>query len=111
MSLETENRDLHARIAAMEQLLAENERVSRDQASRLEGLVNALQDQKMLLEATLNNLADGVVVADSQGVITRLNPAVARILGGSAEGPPGEAVVFEILRPDGCTPFPEDEQP
>src|SRR5688572_202328 len=112
MSLETENRDLRARIAAMEQLLAENERISRDQASRLEGLVTELQDQKTLLEATLNNLADGVVVANPDGVLTRLNPAVARILGGSAEGPPGEAIeVFEYFRPDGCTPFPEDELP
>ena len=112
MSLETENGDLRARIAAMEQLLAENECISRDQARRLEGLVTELQDQKRLLEATLNNLADGVVVADSQGVVTRLNPAVARILGGSAEGPPGEAIeVFEYFRPDGYTPFPEADLP
>ncbi|MFS8067871.1 MAG: STAS domain-containing protein [Byssovorax sp.] len=96
----------------MEQLLAENERISRDQASRLEGLVSELQDQKTLLEATLNNLADGVVVANPEGVFTRHNPAVARILGGSALGPPGEAIeVFEYFRPDGCTPFPEEDLP
>jgi rsbT co-antagonist protein RsbR len=95
----------------MEQLLAENDRIARDQATKLEGLVTELQDQKRFLEATLNNLADGVVVANSEGVITRLNPAVKRILGGKSEDPSGEAIVIEILRPDGCTPFPEDEQP
>lgn len=112
MNLEEENRELHARLAAMEQLLLENERISREQASQLEEVVIELQDQKRLLEAMVNNLADGVMVANAEGVITRLNPAVVRIIGGASGSGPGElAEVFEVLRPDGYSPFPESEQP
>jgi rsbT co-antagonist protein RsbR len=95
MSLEAENRVLNARLAAMEQREAE------------------LHDQKMLLEATLDNLTDGVAVANHEGVLIRFNPAAERILGrGLSEGPQGDwSTVYRIFRPDGYTPFPPDELP
>jgi rsbT co-antagonist protein RsbR len=113
MSLETENRDLRDRLAAMEQLLDEHERVSLEQATRLEGVVSELQDQKRLLEATLSNLADGVAVANPEGVLIRFNPAGARLLGiGIVDVPKGEwTAVYGLFRPDGFTPFPPDELP
>jgi rsbT co-antagonist protein RsbR len=112
MNLEEENRDLRARLAAKEQLLLENERISREQASQLEEVVIELEDQKRLLEAMVNNLADGVVVSNSEGVLTRLNPAVARIIGGPTGTTPGDlSDVVGVFRADGHTPFPESEQP
>jgi rsbT co-antagonist protein RsbR len=113
MNLETEDHDLRARLAAMEQLLDEHERISLEQASRLEALVSELQDQKRLLEATLNNLTDGVTVTSPEGTLTRFNPAAARLLGlGRIEAPKDErSTVHELFRPDGHTPFPPNELP
>ena len=113
MDLETENRDLRARLTATEQLLDEHERISREQARKLSALVGELQDQKRLLEATLNNLTDGVTVSDNAGVLTRINPAVRRILGiGIVEARKSQwSEVYGFYRPDGHTPFPSEELP
>ncbi len=95
MILEAEHRDLDARLAAMAQLQRE------------------LRDQKMLLEATLNNLTDGVAVANHEGILIRFNPAAERILGcGLVEAPQDNwTAVYGLFRPDGQTPFPPDELP
>ena len=113
MNLEAENRELEARLAAMEQLLAENQRASLHQASDLEALVAELQNQKSLLEDTLNNLIDGVIVANHQGTLIRCNPAAARILGvGMVEATQADwASVYGLYRPDGLTLFPPEELP
>ena len=113
MNLETENRDLRARLEAMQQLLDDQERTSREQASRFDGLVGELQDQKRLLEAMLNNLTDGVALANGEGILTRFNPAAERLLGiGLQETPKEEwSAVYGLFRLDGQTPFPTDELP
>jgi rsbT co-antagonist protein RsbR len=113
MNLETENRDLRARLEAMQQLVGEQERVSREQASRLDGLVGELQDQNRLFEAMLNNLTDGVVVANPEGILTRFNPAAERILGlGLQEAQKDEwSAIYGVFRLDGQTPYPSDELP
>ncbi len=113
MSLETENYDLRARLAATEQLLQEHERISLEQASRLDELVGELQDQKKLLEATLNNLTDGVIVANAEGILIRFNPAAERILGlGVNEAPKDEwSAVYGLFHLDGQTPYPSNELP
>jgi rsbT co-antagonist protein RsbR len=113
MNLEAENRELQARLASMEQLLAENQGVAVEQARRLEALVNELQDQKTLLEATLTNLTDGVIVANEEGVLIRFNPAASSILGlGDVAVPEGTGInAAGLYRADGVTPFPVDELP
>lgn len=95
MIIEAEHRDLSARLAAMAQLQGE------------------LRDQKMLLEATLNNLTDGVAVANHEGILIRFNPAAERILGcGLVAAPERDwTAVYRIFRPDGQTPFPPNELP
>lgn len=113
MSLETENYDLRARLAATEQLLQEHERISLEQASRLDALIAELQDQKRLFEAMLENITDGVVFANSAGILTRFNPAAERILGLGLHAAPKEewSTVYGIFRLDGHTPYPPDELP
>jgi rsbT co-antagonist protein RsbR len=113
MNLETENRDLRARLEAMQQLLNDQERISREQASRFDGLVAELQDQKRLFEAMLNNLTDGVVVASSEGILTRFNPAAERILGIGLHAAPKDewSAIYGLFRLDGQTPYPPDELP
>ena len=95
MILEAEHRDLDGRLAAMAQLQGE------------------LRDQKILLEATLNNLTDGVAVANHEGILIRFNPAAERILGrGLSESPQDDwSAVYGLFRPDGQTPFPPEELP
>jgi rsbT co-antagonist protein RsbR len=97
----------------MEQVLAENQRVSLHQAGKLETLVAELRNQKSLLEDTLNNLVDGVIVANREGALIRCNPAAARILGiGMVEVTQADwASVYGLYRPDGLTLFPPDELP
>ena len=65
------------------------------------------------LRAVLDNIGDGVVVADADGRLTEFNPAARRILGrGTSDAPPEQwPPEFGILRPDGVTPFPAAEVP
>lgn len=113
MSLEAENRDLNARLAELEKLVAESQRVSANQARELEGLVIELLNQKTLLEATLNNLVDGVSLANPEGAIIRTNPAAERITGvGEVGASQGDwSSVYGLYRPDGLTVYPPDELP
>ena len=72
-----------------------------------------LEDQAELLEAILNSLADGVVVADEQGQFLRWNPAAAGLVGLGATPVPREewAQVYGLYQPDGKTPFAQEELP
>lgn len=72
-----------------------------------------LQQQSELLRAVLDNMGDGVVVADTAGKLIADNPAAHRIVGpdlaalsGLRPGP--EAGLF---LPDQVTPYPPDELP
>ena len=67
----------------------------------------------MLFEAMLNNLTVGVTVANSEGILTRFNPAAERIIGiGLNEAPKDEwSAVYGLFRLDGQTPYPPDELP
>lgn len=73
----------------------------------------ALQKSKEQLVAVLENIGDGVVVADVDGSFTHYNAAAHRILGrGPGEGPPAAwGQEFSVYRLDGITPFPADELP
>ena len=72
-----------------------------------------LERQTRLLELVLENMGDGVAVADVSGKFLLFNAAVARMLGRT----PGDVMgrdwphYFGFYRPDGVTPFPFDELP
>lgn len=72
-----------------------------------------LERQTRLLELVLENMGDGVAVADVSGRFLLFNPAMARMLG----RPPSEVMIdrwpyyFGFYRADGSTPFPHEQLP
>jgi PAS domain S-box-containing protein len=72
-----------------------------------------LEDEKLFLEAVLENTEDGIVACDAEGALTLFNGA-AREFHGSSEAPlPFEkwAEYYNLYRPDGVTRLPVEEIP
>src|ERR1700676_4111277 len=69
--------------------------------------------QRQLLQLILESIADGVVVADSNGKFLLFNAAAEQILGfGATNGGPGLwADRYGTYLPDAKTPYPPDELP
>jgi PAS domain S-box-containing protein len=69
--------------------------------------------QKELLELILKSVAEGVVVADSNGKFLLFNTAAEQILGVGATdaGPAQWSDRYGTYRPDGVTHYPSDELP
>jgi len=69
--------------------------------------------QKKLLESIVDNLGDGVAVADAAGKLTLFNPAAERILGlGRIDsGPEQWSEVYGLYHPQTRNPIPVDELP
>ena len=65
-----------------------------------------------LLEVVLDQMADGVIIADASGSIRRVNPAAARMHGRAVTDVPAEdwSTSYDLLRIDG-TPYPPEELP
>ncbi len=78
-------------------------RVSRERLAR----------KKNLLESIVDNLGDGVAVADKTGKLTLFNPAAERILGlGRVDSGPEEwSEVYGLHDPETGEPIPADELP
>lgn len=72
-----------------------------------------LRRQTSLLQSILDGMSDGVVVADGQGRLVLFNPAAHAILGleESDVGTQSWSRRCEVYRPDGKTPYSEDELP
>ena len=71
-------------------------RTFNDMAARLGAHVRTVEDQRGRLSAVLAHMADGVVIADEDGLVRLVNPAAARLLRttpGRAEGQSLMAVV------------------
>lgn len=72
-----------------------------------------LERQTRLLELVLENMGDGVAVADVSGRFLLFNAAISRMLGRT----PGEVIAdqwpryFGFFEPDGVTPFPFEQLP
>ncbi len=68
-----------------------------------------LEEQRELLEVTLQSIADAVLTTDAQGRVSWLNPVAQRLTGWSAlqaaGRPSGE--VFQAWREDGTQPLPD----
>lgn len=64
----------------------------------------------MLLDAVLEQMADGVIIADARGRIRQVNPAAARMHGRAITQIPPEdwSQRYDLLRVDG-TPYPPEE--
>jgi PAS domain S-box-containing protein len=73
----------------------------------------ALQEKTELLDLILRNISDGIVAADNNGAFLLFNPAAERILGrGPVQGGTGVWVEkYGVFRPDGSTPFRDEEVP
>lgn len=66
--------------------------------SRTITLRRALEDSRRFIQATTDNLVDGVVTIDQQGLIESVNPATGRIFGYAAEEMLGRNV--KMLMPE-----------
>ena len=99
-------------------------RVSARRQGRIEQLVERrthdlseanerLEEQRKILQSVLDNLGDGVAVADERGRLVLFNPAAVRILGlGLTDaGPERWSEVYGLYRPDARTPVPAEELP
>ncbi len=64
----------------------------------------------MLLDAVLDQMADGVIIADAEGRIRRVNPAAARMHGRAVTdiAPEDWSRSYDLLRTDG-EPYPPEE--
>jgi len=73
----------------------------------------SLKEQTNVLHSVLNNMNEGVVVADSQGRLTLFNRAAEKLLGqGYTDKTPDEWVQhYKIRLPDGSGFFPTKELP
>ncbi|HEV8067773.1 MAG TPA: PAS domain S-box protein [Planctomycetaceae bacterium] len=69
--------------------------------------------QQSILEAVLENMGEGVVVADTQGRFQLFNPMARQLLGvGSSDVAPEHwTSYYAVFLPDRVTPFPADELP
>ncbi len=105
--------ELRALNATLEQRVAERTIDARLRTAEAEQAAQALQRQTTLLEAILDSMAEGVIVADLSGRVTHTNPASRLISGrGPADcGPDGWSKFYGVFLPDGVTPFPTDRLP
>lgn len=71
------------------------------------------QKDEQFLRALLDNISDGIVACDANGIITLFNPAAENFHGGPAEAiaSPQGAEYYDLYLADGKTPMPEEESP
>ena len=75
--------------------------------------LETLRRERDWLDAVLDNLSEGIVACDAEGVLTVFNRAT-REFHGIPKGaiPAGEwAETYDLFRADGVTPMPKDEFP
>jgi len=75
--------------------------------------LDALREQKAILQSILESMGDGVAVADASGNMFIFNPAARRITGlGPMGRTPAEWVdLYGVFVPDGSKTYPPDELP
>ncbi|HVE79669.1 MAG TPA: ATP-binding protein, partial [Gemmatimonadaceae bacterium] len=101
MELESQQAELEEHQAEMELLNAE-----------LRERNVALAERVTLFNVVLDQMADGVIIADASGRLRRINPAAARMHGRAVTDVTLEewSRSYDLLRPDG-TPYPPAELP
>lgn len=85
----------------------------REMAKSLSETQEELKSRSRLLQSMLDNMGDGVVVADETGKFLVFNPAAERIMGmGLIDSPPDEwSDRYHVYLPDQTTVFPPDQLP
>jgi PAS domain S-box-containing protein len=83
------------------------------QTGRHDGVAENANEEREILDLIVENLGDGVVVADATGRFVLFNPAAERILGlGMTDSSPERwSEVYGVYYPDRVTPFPSSELP
>jgi PAS domain S-box-containing protein len=97
------------RTAAM---IAANETMTREVEQRMRAERHS-QEQAAILQSILDNMPDGVVVADREGKLLLINPAGAQIVGLNAASSvdSGANWFSAAYLPDMLTPYPPDAGP
>lgn len=74
--------------------------------------ISALREKEQRLITTLQSIGDAVIVTDTQGCITRINPVACKLTGWDEEAAIGEELhrVFDIYQPDNVTKIPDPVQ-
>jgi rsbT co-antagonist protein RsbR len=109
----TQNAPENPPTSAASGLPSEPDPASVEQGRRLEQLVADLQSQSSILRATLDGIADGVLVADETGRFTHVNAAAQPFMKLSEEPDPSTEwrKASGFFRSDGVTPYPPEEHP
>ncbi len=91
----------------------QGQNASAEQERSLEELVASLQAQTSILRATIDGIADAVLVADEHGTCTHANKAAEPFINLSASrvAELDWRAANNIFRSDGVTPLPPDELP
>jgi two-component system sensor histidine kinase UhpB len=89
------------------------ERIVESRTADLTRANASLDEQRRVLQSVLDNLGDGVAVADETGRLVLFNPAAERIFGlGQIDSGPDEWTrLYGLYHPDGKTPIALDELP
>ena len=90
-----------------------SERLLIQQRKELADSHTALREQTQVLRGILDNIGEGVVVADAQGKFVVFNPTAEQLLGLGATdaGPEQWPDRYGLFHPDGKTPYPMSEVP
>ena len=90
-----------------------SERLLTQQREELAESHAALREQTQILRGILDNIGEGVVVADTQGKFVVFNPAAEQLIGlGATDAPPEQwSDRYGLFYPDGKTLYPIDEVP
>jgi two-component system phosphate regulon sensor histidine kinase PhoR len=82
--------DLNARLLPLTRdEVGELTRAFNQMSDRLRETINTLIKERSRLTAVMDNMADGVLITDGDGLVRLINPAAARILGADEETPLG----------------------
>ncbi|MCP4349246.1 MAG: response regulator [Desulfobacterales bacterium] len=85
MTPEQENTILKSKIETLNQLLAVTEEVVSQRTADLRKSNEKLHETSVYLSAIIDNMADGLLVTDTHGTITRVNPALTEMFGKKQE--------------------------
>jgi PAS domain S-box-containing protein len=105
--------ELYAVNESLEKRVTERSAAAEDRTRELVRSEQALRKQTRILESLLDNISDGVVVADPAGKFLIFNPAAESILGiGATEGgPEGWPEHYGLFLTDRKTPYPSKDLP
>ncbi|MCP4109121.1 MAG: response regulator [Desulfobacteraceae bacterium] len=85
MTPEQENTILKSKVETLNQLLAVTEEVVSQRTADLRKSNEKLHETSVYLSAIIDNMADGLLVTDTHGTITRVNPALTEMFGKKQE--------------------------